>query len=353
MSDLRLTAILKTDLRGSTPLFRSMSEDQLRKFLNEQNGLISKLVVQHQGQIIKGEGDAFWTIFPSVTLAAQAAIQIQQEMLTRQVGILDENRTALRIVISAGDVLHHVKDIFGPAVNLAARLETITPAHEIYLSHAAWLVLNQAEIATALVGEFSLKGFEQPEKVYKIVQSQRTITLSDQIIANADLRGFRPYLKSASTGDIETVLVSLETIVRTVCEENGGTIRVTLGDMFIFTFSEVHQALRAIEMLCQHWDAFTQANRIPCPLSVGVHYGQLAVFRLVAYGEDIDVPNWIASLIGNIRHEATNSCVAVSGKIRDMILGTEWEKQMYPVEHDKIQGRLRLTDYAVYELIRK
>jgi class 3 adenylate cyclase len=352
MSDLCLTAIMKTDLRGSTPLFYAMAEDQLRKFLDEQKALISKLVAQHQGRIVKGEGDAFWVTFPSVTIAVQTAIQIQQEMVTRQVGVLNENRIALRIVISAGDVLHLDNDIFGPVVNLTARLETITPANEIYLSQAAWLALNQAEIATDLVGEFSLKGIELPEKVYKIVQSQRTIIFLDQIIVTSDLRDFLSYLQSSTTSDIENLLVNLETTVRAVCEENGGTIRVSSGDMFIFTFSEVHQALDAVEILCQRWDTFTAAHSIPCALAVGMHYGQLAVFRLFAYGEDIFVAALMADSLNKIRKGTTTSCVAISGMIQDRVLGTKWESQMHPMDVDKLHPRLRTDGHHVYEWIR-
>ncbi|WP_432812932.1 adenylate/guanylate cyclase domain-containing protein [Pantanalinema sp. GBBB05] len=60
--------------------------------------------------------------------------------------------------------------MFGDSVNLAARIESVTPAGETYLSQAAWLALNKAEVSTEFVDSFSLKGMSEPEKVYRINQ---------------------------------------------------------------------------------------------------------------------------------------------------------------------------------------
>lgn len=351
MSDLRITAILKTDLRGSTPLFYSLDEDQLRGFLDEQKQLVSQLVAERNGRIVKGEGDAFWVTFPSVTAAAQTAVQIQRELLTRQVGVLDENKTALRIVIAAGDALHHANDIFGYNVNLAARIEAVTPANEIYLSHAAYLCLNRAEIDAVLVGEFSFKGVAQPEQVYKIVQSERTIVLSDQVITVTDLQRFWAYQKTATTADVENLLLQLEKIVRGVCAANGGVIRATVGDTFVFTFPETERALTAVTTLCQQWDDFIAAHDIPCPLRVGAHYGQLAVFRFFAYGEDVRIASWLANLIDEVGRETGRSQAAVSGAAQAQVAATDWNGRLQPIDLDNAPAQRRLTGQVAYELV--
>lgn len=353
MSDLHTTVIMKTDLRGSTPLYQGMVEDQLREFLQEHKSLISRLVTQSQGNIVKGEGDAFWITFASVTAAVQVALQIQQALVAHQAGIPDDKRVAVRIVIAAGDVLHHNNDIFGLPVNLTARIEGITPANEIYLSQAAWLLLNQAGFETALVGEFALKGIAQPEKIYRIVQAQRTVLLPNQIIVSLDTRRFSIYQKSASTLEIENFLLQLEKVVKTACETYEGTVRIAGGDTFVLTFADVLQALPALVALCEQWDAYIQAHRIPCPLAVGVHQGQMSIFRLFAYGEDLYVAIWLTGLMGSVRAEATTSSIAVSGNIRKLVNGTPWEKQLVSIARDKMSNKLQLTGYAAYELERK
>jgi len=78
-----------------------------------------------------------------------------------------EDRLAMRIVITLGDVLHEEGDFFGDAVALAARIETITPPDEIYMSAAARLAVNHGEVRTTLVDAFALKGFAEPVPIYR------------------------------------------------------------------------------------------------------------------------------------------------------------------------------------------
>src|SRR6266853_3690152 len=104
MTGLRLTAIMKTDISGSTPRFRMLTESDLAALLTEHREFVSKFSAAHGGKIVKGEGDAFWLTFPSVTAAALAAIAMQRELALAQPNKGDD-RLAMRIVITLGDVL--------------------------------------------------------------------------------------------------------------------------------------------------------------------------------------------------------------------------------------------------------
>ena len=102
---LRTTAILKTDIAGSTPRFREKSEADLAVLLREHRGLVERLAATHDGHVVKPEGDGFWLVFPSVTAAALAAMAMQEELRLAQPNKGDD-RLAMRVVISLGDVLH-------------------------------------------------------------------------------------------------------------------------------------------------------------------------------------------------------------------------------------------------------
>ena len=56
---LRTTAILKTDIAGSTPRFRAMSEADLALLLSEHRALLTRLAAAHDGRMVKPEGDGF------------------------------------------------------------------------------------------------------------------------------------------------------------------------------------------------------------------------------------------------------------------------------------------------------
>jgi class 3 adenylate cyclase len=176
MRALRTTAILKTDLRGSTPTFRGLPEADPDAMLREHRAFVTRLAAAHDGRIVKPEGDGFWVVFPSVTAAALAAMAMQEELRLAQPGKGDD-RLAMRIVLTLGDVLHQEGALVGDAVVLAARIEALTPPDEIYLSAAAWLAVNQGEVRTAFVDAFPLKGFAEPVPVYRIETGHRSIRL--------------------------------------------------------------------------------------------------------------------------------------------------------------------------------
>jgi class 3 adenylate cyclase len=186
---LRVTAVMKTDISDSTPRFRALSEADLAALLAAHREFVSGVVAAEEGRIIKAAGDGFWIAFPSVTAAGLAAMTMQ-EVLRRAQSNKGDNRLAMRIVITLGDVLYEEGDFFGDVIALADRIEAITPADEIYMSAAAKLAINQAEVQTTLVDAFALKGFTEPVPVYRIEQTHRMQEIADQYIVYTDLRGF-------------------------------------------------------------------------------------------------------------------------------------------------------------------
>jgi len=253
MTKLRTTVIVKTDLVESTPRVAGLSESELTTLLSQQKRFISEVVARNEGRIIRGEGDSFWISFPSVTAAVLAAIEIHQNLRTMQAGRGEKNRLAIRVAITVGDVLHEADDMHGHAMGLTARIEKITPPDEIYLSHAAWLILSKAEVPTAFVDEFALKGIREPERIYKVEQKHRTRSLADQYIVFTDVRRYTSYTKSKTVEEIEGFLLEHDDLVNEICEEHGGIVRQNQGDRYFLTFPELHQALAALEKLCRRW----------------------------------------------------------------------------------------------------
>jgi class 3 adenylate cyclase len=121
MSTLRLqaTAIMKTDVSGSTVRFRRLPEADLSALLSEHRAFVSRVAEAHHGRIVKPEGDGFWLAFPSVTAAALAAMAMQEDLRLAQPG-RGEGRLAVRIVITLGDVLNQDGGLVGDVVILAA-----------------------------------------------------------------------------------------------------------------------------------------------------------------------------------------------------------------------------------------
>ena len=157
MVTLRATVIMKTDIGGSTARFRALPESDLSAVLAAHRQLVSRIAATHAGHIVKPEGDAFWLVFPSVTAASLAPVSALEELGFSQPGNGDD-RLAMRIVITLGDVLREEETLVGDAVVLAARIESLTPPDEICLALGAWLAVNKGGGPHVLCGCVPVEG---------------------------------------------------------------------------------------------------------------------------------------------------------------------------------------------------
>ena len=347
MTTLRTTAVMKTDISGSTVRFRALPEADLTALLTGHRELLARLAAAHDGRIVKPEGDGFWVAFPSVTAAALAAMAMQEEVRLTETGKGDR-RLAMRIVITLGDVLHQEGALVGDAVVLAARIEALTPPDEIYLSAAAWLAVNQAEVRTALVDAFTLKGFTGPIPVYRIEQTYRTRVIADQYIVITDLRGFSLVLETAPMTEVERILDRFRELAGSASREFTGAIRFSAGDSYCLTFPEPALAVAAVERLSNGWRAPGRPEGSRCPMSVGVHKGTLYAFRDFLYSMDLNIAAAVERVASRTSPEDTIACV--TQQVRRDLAGTAWDKRFHRID---VEPRVpRLAGIEVYRLAR-
>ncbi len=343
MTALRTTAIMKTDISGSTPRFRALAEEDLHAALVEHRQFLSRHATAHDGRIVKPEGDGYWLVFPSVTAAALAAMAKQEALRFAQPN-KGEDRLAMRIVITLGDVLHEEGALVGDAVVLATRIEAMTPPDEIYLSATAWLAVNQAEIRTAFVNSIPLKGFPDSVPVYRVEQTHRTRVIANEYIVVADLRGFGHAVEAAPVTTIEKILEALFGLTRRVAGEFSGTVRFSSGDAYFLTFTDVSRAMAAAEHLSVSWDAFARQDKLPCALNVAVHQGTFYEFRSYLYGPGIDVASNVEGAAKDVLapHEGS---VFVTGEVRSELAKTVWHTRLTRTD-------VRLRRYPSIEVFR-
>jgi class 3 adenylate cyclase len=93
MTTLRTTAIMKTDIRDSTARFWMLPEVDLHTLHTEHTEhrqFVARLAQAHDGRVVKGEGDGYWVVYPSVTAAALAAMSMQEELRLARSGKGDD-----------------------------------------------------------------------------------------------------------------------------------------------------------------------------------------------------------------------------------------------------------------------
>jgi class 3 adenylate cyclase len=157
-----------TDLRGSTRLYREVGDAPAFGHVLNHFDVIRKAVAEEGGGIVKTIGDAVMAAFHHPAAALRAALRAQSRLA-------DSGQSApplpLRVGIHVGPciavTLNDRLDYFGSTVNLAARLEGLSAAHDIIVSDAvatapdvrAWLT-TQTDTLSIERFETTLKGFD-------------------------------------------------------------------------------------------------------------------------------------------------------------------------------------------------
>ena len=119
----KLAAILATDIAGYSRLMGADEEGTLARLKAHRRELIDPKIAEHRGRIVKTTGDGLLVEFSSVIDALRCATEVQGGMTKRNAAVPADLRIEWRIGINVGDIVVEDDDIFGDAVNVAARLE--------------------------------------------------------------------------------------------------------------------------------------------------------------------------------------------------------------------------------------
>jgi adenylate cyclase len=171
MSETRkLAAILCSDVVGYSRLAGDDEDRTLARLRALRSDLIDPTVAVHNGRVVKRTGDGSITEFRSVVDAVRCAVEVQNAMIERNVGVPPERRIEFRVGIHLGDVVEESDgDLMGDGVNIAARLEGIAAPGAICLSEDAYRqVKGRLELAVADLGPTQLKNIAEPIRVYSL-----------------------------------------------------------------------------------------------------------------------------------------------------------------------------------------
>ena len=111
-------------------------------------------------------GDGFMTSFSSSTRALDCAIAMQR-------AFADHNESAeepilVRIGLNAGEPIAEDDDLYGTAVNLAARIAAHAKGGEILASEAVRQIVAGKKFPFSDRGETTLRGFEDRVHIYQV-----------------------------------------------------------------------------------------------------------------------------------------------------------------------------------------
>lgn len=113
-------AVCFVDIVGYTSRSRTLSDRELVTWLESFESAVLALTVDRGGRIIKNIGDELLVVADDPTAMAEIALE-----LTRRGADPDDDFPAVRAGIAYGEVVTRLGDVFGPVVNVAARLTSV------------------------------------------------------------------------------------------------------------------------------------------------------------------------------------------------------------------------------------
>ena len=122
-------AILFADICGSTALYEQMGDKLARQLTSRCLTILKGALITHSGTLIKTIGDEILCTFPTAESALNAACEMQMAIKTDNQS--SDHPLYIRIGFHFGEVICEDDDIFGDAVNVAARIAAITRANQI------------------------------------------------------------------------------------------------------------------------------------------------------------------------------------------------------------------------------
>ncbi len=173
-------AILFTDLRHSTQLYRQIGDAPAFGLVMNHFDVLKKVIAEKEGALVKTIGDAVMAVFRHPIQALQAMLEAQRILAEPFQG---RDPLILKAGIHYGPciavTLNDRLDYFGTTVNMAARLEHYSSGDDVIISKSVYedpevrSFLQEGNAVKAEQLETVLKGFEEEYfQLWKIIKTK-------------------------------------------------------------------------------------------------------------------------------------------------------------------------------------
>ncbi|EQA44774.1 adenylate/guanylate cyclase catalytic domain protein [Leptospira broomii serovar Hurstbridge str. 5399] len=176
--NVKSLTIMFTDLRGSTEMYDKAGDMVAYRLVKEHFRLLMDVVKKHNGAIVKTMGDAIMAAFSSPLEGLLASLDMMTKIDQMNRGShAHDFEIGLKVGLNEGPSLAVINDerldYFGHSVNIAARVQGLAKAGEIWVTNS---VLNTPGVDELLLekgynwetSEASLKGVGQKAVVHKL-----------------------------------------------------------------------------------------------------------------------------------------------------------------------------------------
>lgn len=168
-------AILFADVCGSTRLYETLGDVKARTTIARCVAVMSATTTRHGGTVIKTIGDEVMSTFTTADDAAQAAAEMQETITDAT--IAEGKSLAIRVGFHYGPALLEGGDVFGDAVNVAARMAGQAKAGQILITSATLNALSDVwQASTRQIDLAAVKGKREEIAMHEVLWQHDNVT---------------------------------------------------------------------------------------------------------------------------------------------------------------------------------
>ena len=168
----KLSTILAADVVGFSKMMAADEVGTL-EILKNRRFVIDTSIKEQAGKIFGSAGDSVIAEFDSPVKATECGVQFQSKMQALNDNIAEDQQMIFRVGIHIGDVMIEEDNLFGDAVNIAARLEAeATPGGLCLSKTVVDIVGGKLKVSFEDAGELELKNIDHPVQAFFVVPSK-------------------------------------------------------------------------------------------------------------------------------------------------------------------------------------
>lgn len=173
--------VMFTDIKGSTQFFETRGDIEGLSMIRKHNEMHFPTIEAYGGKVVKTIGDAIMAVFDDPASGVRAGIEMQNNLKSYNSAQPPSDHIHIRIGMNHGVALTKDDDVFGDAVNLAARIESLADADQILISESVYRAVKDSDdIICRFHTRAQVKGKSEDVKVYRVVWSEEQLVEETQ-----------------------------------------------------------------------------------------------------------------------------------------------------------------------------
>jgi class 3 adenylate cyclase len=173
------TTIVFADVVDSSRLYATYGDAEARRIVASCLDAMTEIVSAQKGAVVKTLGDEVMCTFPSPDDAVTASVAMQHCVQKETTAGKMHASLKLRVGLHTGEVVREKNDIFGDAVNLAARMAALSKAHQIMTTRQTVEALDgRLRPLARFVDQSTIKGQSGNFDLYEIVWNTTEATMA-------------------------------------------------------------------------------------------------------------------------------------------------------------------------------